>query len=214
VTAILRNGRLVPDDAFDEVYPEVVRRVSSAHWTPVRVCARVIALLGLPPGASLLDVGAGVGKFCIVAAAMSRLRVRGIERHPELAEVGREAARRLGIEVDIVEGAFEGKDAETIDAAYFFNPVAETDLLPGVVHAVSSPERVAADVAAAEKFLVAARAGVRIVTFCGFGGTVPPDYDRLAHEAWEGGVLEVWEKRSDGAVGGVGDRCSDPEDQP
>jgi tRNA A58 N-methylase Trm61 len=199
VAAILRNGRHVPDDAFDEIYPEVVRRVSSVHWTPVRVCARIVALLALPPGARILDVGAGVGKFCIVAAAMTRARVRGIERHPELAEVGREAARRFGIEVDIGDGNFDGTPVESVDAAYFFNPFSETDLLPGVAHA-TTPEGVAEDVAAAEKFLAGARVGARIVTYCGFGGRIPDDYERLAHEAWEGGALEVWEKRSASAA--------------
>jgi hypothetical protein len=51
---------------------------------------------------------------------------------------------------------------------------------------------VAEDVAAAEKFLAGARVGARIVTYCGFGGRIPDDYERLAHEAWEGGALEVW----------------------
>jgi hypothetical protein len=100
--------------------------------------------------------------------------------------------------VDIVDDAFDGEGSESIDAAYFFNPFVETDLLPGVVHEVSSPERAASDVAAAEKFLATARVGVRVVTYCGFGGAIPADYDRLAHEAWDGGVLEVWEKRATG----------------
>jgi SAM-dependent methyltransferase len=201
VASILRGGRIVPDDTFDEIYPDAVRSVSPAHWTPVRVCARIVELLRLSPGARLLDVGAGAGKFCIVAAAMSRARVRGVEREPELAETAREAARRFGIDVSIDDRTFEVKDAQTVDAAYFFNPFTETMLLPGVAQEVPSDRfagRAAEDVAVAEDFLRAARPGTRVVTYCGFGGLVPSDYVRLRREPWDGGALEVWLKRAVG----------------
>jgi predicted RNA methylase len=198
VTSILRRGRPVPDEAFDEIYPDAVRRLSAAHWTPVRICARVIELLALPAGARLLDIGAGVGKFCIVAAALSRARVRGVEREPEFAKAAREAARRLGVEVEFIDGEFDTQRIEEVDAAYLFNPFTEAIPLPGI--AMTPPangfaERAAADVAAAERFLRGARIGMRLVTYYGFGGTVPHDYRRLAKEWWEGGVLDLWEKR-------------------
>lgn len=185
VAGILRSGRVVPDDTFDEIYPDAIRHASPVHWTPIRLCARIVELLRLSPADRLLDVGAGAGKFCIVAAAMSRARVRGIERHPQLAAVAREAARRLKIEVEIASGTFDGEDAANVDAAYFFNPFAETILLPGVRDAAADQfaGRAANDVAAAETFLGTARVGTRIVTFCGFGGTIPADYERLAQEA-------------------------------
>src|SRR5690606_22861186 len=104
VAGLLRSGRVVPDDAFDAIYPEALKAVSSIHFAPVGVAARVVELLALPPGAVLLDVGAGAGKFCIVVAAMSQARVRGLERRPELAEAAREAARRLGIAIEIIDG--------------------------------------------------------------------------------------------------------------
>ena len=116
VAGILRSGRVVPDETFDEIYPDAVRHASPIHWTPMRVCARVVDLLRLSSGDRLLDVGAGAGKFCIVAAAMSRARVRGIERYPELTAVAREASRRLKIEVEIESGSFDGEDAANIDA--------------------------------------------------------------------------------------------------
>lgn len=198
VAGILRSGRTVPDEAFDEIYPEPVKRASPAHWTPVRVCARIVELLRLGRGDRLLDVGAGAGKFCIIAAAMSQARVRGIERQPELAGVAREAARRLRIDIEIESGTFESEDVASVETMYFFNPFAETILLPGVrdVAADRFAGRAARDIAAAEEFLQKARVGTRLVTFCGFGGAVPMDYERLAQEAWDGGVLEVWVKRT------------------
>lgn len=197
VTGILRSGRSVPDETFDEIYPEVVRSASSAHWTPVRIAARVVELLRLRRGDRVLDVGAGAGKFCIVVAAMSNAHVRGVERQPQLVTVAREAVRRFGVSAEIVEGSFDAEDPSGIDAAYFFNPFVDTILLPGVeaLAADRFAGRTAADILTAERFLAAARIGVRVVTFCGFGGMIPDQYERLAQEAWEGGVLELWEKR-------------------
>jgi SAM-dependent methyltransferase len=198
VAGILRAGRAVPDETFDELYPDAVRRVSSFHWTPVRVCFRVAELLRLGRGERILDIGAGAGKFSIVAAVTSGACVRGVEREPLLADVAREAARRFGVDVEIVDGTFENEDPASFDAVYLFNPFVEMLLLPGLARDVPPDRfgaRVAADVAAAERFLASMRAGSRLVTYCGFGGKVPPTFERRSGEPWDGGILELWEKR-------------------
>lgn len=197
VADVLRKGRLVSDETFDEIYPEAVQKVSPAHWTPVRVCARVVELLGLGPGDRLLDIGAGAGKLCIVAAAMSRARARGVERQPQLAEVAREAARRFGVEIEVRDGTFDDEDPQSVDAVYLYNPFTETMLLPGVRELAADRfgGRALADIVAAQKFLERTRSGTRVATFWGFGGMVPFDFQRTAQETWDGGELEVWEKR-------------------
>jgi hypothetical protein len=164
------------------------------------VAVRVAALLQLRPADRLLDVGAGVGKFCIVVAALSGARVRGVERHPRLADVGREAARRLGVDVDLADGTLEGEDPRRVDVAYFYNPFTEPMVLRGLDSASTDrfSGRIATDVAAAERFLAAAPLGMKLVTFCGFGGSVPAGYHQLSEEVWEMGVLELWEKRDRG----------------
>ncbi|MBX3232571.1 MAG: hypothetical protein KIT84_16470 [Labilithrix sp.] len=180
------------DETFDAIYPDVIRRASAVHWTPVRVCARIVKLLALSPSDRLVDVGAGAGKLCIVASAMSGAHVRGIERVPALANVAREAARRLGVDVEIVDGGFDVRAGEDADVVYMFNPFFESIPLPGAPNAAM---QAAIDIAAAEELLGALRKGARVVTFCGFGGDIPTDYHRLARERWDGGALEVWEKR-------------------
>ena len=197
VRCLLRGRRPVPDEIFDDIYPDAVRRASSAHWTPVRVCARVVELLRLQPGERLLDIGSGAGKFCIVAAAMTRARVCGVEREPRLASVAREAARRFGVDVDFADGPFDAEDPRRIDAAYLFNPFTETILLPADRDFAADrfAGRTEADVVAAEAFLARARVGTRVAPFFGFGGQVPADYELLAQETCDGGMLEVWERR-------------------
>lgn len=198
VSGILRSGRVVPDETFDEIYPEPVRRASSHHWTPIRVCARIVELLGLRPEDRLLDIGSGAGKVCIVASAMTGARVRGVEREPRLAEVAREAARRLQVDLEIVGGDFADVDPDGVDVAYLFNPFRETLLLPGagVPESGRRSSRALEDITAAEQFFEKARPGTRVVTFWGFGGAMPQAYERVAREVWDGGALEIWVKRS------------------
>ena len=64
----LRGQIAVPDGVFDSLYPAHVQRMSSVHWTPVEVALRAAALLAPEPGMRLLDVGAGPGKLCCIAA--------------------------------------------------------------------------------------------------------------------------------------------------
>jgi hypothetical protein len=98
----------------------------------------------------------------------------------------------------MVHGTLDAEDPQRIDGAYFFNPFSLPVVLPGL--RCELPEdrfasRAAADVVVAETFLHAARPGVRIVTFGGFGGTFPAQYARLAWEPWDGIFLELWEKQ-------------------
>lgn len=195
VIAALRSGEPVTDESFDAIYPFAVSAVSCAHWTPVRVAVRIVELLHLRRDERLLDVGAGVGKFCVVAAARSGAGVRGVERRPDLASVGREAARRYGVDVDIALGSFEAEDPRAFDAVYVFNPFTEEIALEGVDDDALDAERAVCDVSAAERFLEAARPGMRLVTFCGFGGNVPSAYEQEAKEVWDEGALELWVKR-------------------
>lgn len=197
----LRAATMVRDEAFDQIYPLAVRRASWLHWSPIRACVRAVKLLAPGPETRLLDVGAGAGKFCIVAAAMSGARVRGVERSPYLAQVARAAAFRLGVSVEIADGTLDGEDPSSTDALYFFNPFAEALYLPGAAMEESAEERAARarhDVASAERFLERARVGARVATFFGFGGRMPSSFERVKREACAGGVLELWEKRSGG----------------
>lgn len=56
-------------------------------------------------GRSVLDLGSGTGRLAIGAAALGARPVRGIEVDPEAAKVAREAARALGVRIDLEVGS-------------------------------------------------------------------------------------------------------------
>lgn len=200
IARTLRAGTLVADRTFDEVYPLGLRRASSVHWTPVEVGVRAANLLAARPGDALLDIGAGIGKFCIVAAAVAPgARVRGVEHRERFVEIAREAARAVGVDVEMVHGTLDAVDPSTVDGVYMFNPFAE-NLSPVDDHLDETVElsepRYRRDVAAAERFLAAARVGTRVVTYCGWGGRMPATYTLALRERCAG-TLELWRKTAD-----------------
>ncbi len=199
----LRRGVLVDDRLFDDVYPLHVRGASSIHWTPVEVAVRAAKLLAIEPGARILDIGSGVGKFCIVAAAAVDARVRGIEHRPHLVEIAERAAARVGVDVTFTTGTFSAADADGVDGIYLFNPFGENlcssaDSIDVTVE--RSAERFRRDIAAVEELFREARVGTRVVTYCGFGGRLPSGYT-LATRDRCAGLIELWVKTSRGGLG-------------
>jgi hypothetical protein len=156
---------------------------------------RAARLLAPRPGARLLDIGAGVGKFCIIAAAAVGARVSGVEHRAHLVAIAESAAARLGVEVRFLRGTLADCNPRDVDGVYLFNPFAENicaddDRIDGSVEL--SEARFVRDVEAARSFLRAARVGTRVVTYCGLGGELPPEYSTVVGS--EDGPLRLFVK--------------------
>jgi SAM-dependent methyltransferase len=194
----LRRGELVFDGTFDHIFPLSVRRASNIHWTPVEIAVRAARLLAEGLDAPvLLDVGAGVGKFCTIAAAtVEEASVRGVEHREHFVEIARAAAHALDVDVEFVHGAIADHDFSGVTGIYLFNPFAE-NLSPRGDHLDETVElnedAFWRDVRAVERFLERAPAGTRVVTYCGWGGTMPASYELVLRER-RAGVLELWTK--------------------
>jgi SAM-dependent methyltransferase len=162
------------------------------------VAIRAAELLVIDPATRVLDVGSGVGKFCIVGAAVTGARFTGIEQRGPLVQVARNTAERLGVAgASFVHGTFDAMRIEDFDAFYFFNPFQENvfsndDRLDETVELCH--ERFIADVERAVSLLTCAAVGTRVVTYHGFGGEMPPTYRRMRRERRQTGYLELWIK--------------------
>lgn len=202
----LRAGRPVKDPDLDRIYPDDIRALSSKFWTPVNV-AREAARLLLPEGKGrVLDVGAGVGRFCLVGALTTEGEFIGVEHRLSLVEVGREVFAAAGAtRAGLIHGTPEDVDFADYDGLFFYAPF-EENLFEGdwnIDHSVHlSADRFRDDVARTEAALVAAPVGLRVVTYQGFGGTMPASF-KLIEEAAHG-YLRAWLKIEEGAAGGAG----------
>jgi SAM-dependent methyltransferase len=197
---------LADDDAFDAVYPPEIRQVSARFWAPVEV-ARLAAVLLRDAGARrVLDVGSGVGKFALVAAATApELTLFGIEQRAHLVDHARRAQEILGIpNARFAVGDATSTSWRSFDGFYFFNSFAENtfheaDRLDD--RAELSMARFARDVLRTHAALRAAPVGTAVATFCGSSGRMPCSYEVAFARRMEASWLRLWIKRQPGDDG-------------
>jgi SAM-dependent methyltransferase len=178
-----QDPRSVEDKKFDQIYPPKVRKLSSLHWTPVRVAAEVAKLLVTAPGARVLDVGCGPGKFCLVAAALTDGRFTGVEQRKDLVLAGQQAATRLRLDtVKMLHGNVTDIAFVDYDAFYLYNPF-EENMSRG--HKIDSAVPLSPVLFKKYNNHVAAQLGsmpigTRVVTYAGYADEIPACYDCAA----------------------------------
>lgn len=195
----LRAGETVEDERFDALLPPWARELSRHHWTPVAVAKRAAELLAVRHGMRVLDVGAGVGKFCLVGASTTGGIFVGVEQRARLVEVARAIAQRCGVDrCSFVHGNMLDFEWSGFDGLYLFNPFAEQ--LPAsapIDEAVPrSARRYRRYVRFVEEKLAEARQRTRLVTYHGFGGRVPPGWRAIVREPCGTDWVELWVKEA------------------
>lgn len=196
----LAAGLPVSDARFDRLLPPSLQRLARLHFTPVAVAARAAAWLTAGGAAEVADLGAGVGKFCLVGAATTPARFTGIEVRTGLVQVARDLARRLGLpRAQFVQGDLRRVPLGRYQAFYLYDPFSES--------AAEEDERLdpwvptsdrAADVATLLARLDEAPPGTRLAMFCGLGGQEPAGWRLDGQEVIDarGDVLQRWVRGS------------------
>ncbi len=204
----IRRGDEVEDDAIDSWLSEPYRRVSRRFWTPVIVARTAALWMEEVSAARILDVGAGVGKFCVVAALASDLHVTGIEQRHRLAVEASSLARRFGVShrCRVLSGTLSRIDLAAFDGVYAFNPFAENvyphhERLDETVEL--SSRRLREDLGIVENGLERMAVGGALVTYHGFGGEIPDTFELVRDEPIGTAELRLWVKRRRRSGGGV-----------
>lgn len=205
VSTALRGGTCVSDAVFDHVYPLSVQRASARFWTPVEVCMTAAGWLNALGCESVLDVGAGAGKFCIVTSLVLGRTITGVEQRARLVEAARSAAREYAADAEIVHGTLEAIDPRAFDGFYLYNPFAENVYEPDSQldsDVELSERRWLEDLVCVERWLDAAPRDTAVLTYNGFGGRIPASYKLRRSALIDGNWLRVWIKRSSGPADG------------
>lgn len=189
----------IRDFTWDRVYPLRYRLASSRFWTPLVVAERASEWLSYAGAARVLDIGSGVGKFCITASAHTGVVTVGIEHRPHLVEVARSAARTKGVRAArFLTSTVQDFDPAGFDGFYAFNPFSE-NLFEGegcIDFSVElSESRYVRDLATIEDWLDRAPVGVALVSYHGLGGRIPGSFDLLRESKLGTGWLRLFVKR-------------------
>lgn len=190
----LRQRAPVPDAEFDRLFPDELRDRSHVHWTPVAVALRAAELLAPSSrGIRVLDVGAGVGKLCLVGALVTGAVWWGIEQDPVQIAAAHHAAWALDItqRTRFVQGDGSRLSWDGFDAFYFYNPFHTVMLAPHASPFVRYAT-IHATLRRIEHRLAATPPGTRVLTFHGFGGQLPASFTQIAREPVGDGALELF----------------------
>lgn len=189
----LRRRQPVSDAELDRVFPDELRDRSHLHWTPVAVAIRAAELLAPSSDLRVLDVGAGVGKVCVIGALVTGAVWWGIEQDAVQVAAAHHAAWALGIghRTRFVHGDGSRLAWDEFDAFYFYNPFTTVMLAPHASPFVRYAT-IQSTLRRVEQRLAVARPGTRVVTFHGFGGQLPAGFTQVEREPAGEGALELW----------------------
>jgi SAM-dependent methyltransferase len=197
----LRTGGCPADRTFDRFLPEPLRLVSREYWTPLAAAKRAAQWLDELGIATVVDIGSGAGKFCIAGALFGKSRFIGLEQYSWLVTAARALADQFDLSerVVFVNGALGAVPTPVGDAYYLFNPFAEyvfSSGEPGAAEVTFSEEQRERDVAAAQQLLWDASEGTVVLTYNGFGGRMPGNYELVRIDRELRGVLRLWRKKA------------------
>jgi SAM-dependent methyltransferase len=111
------------DAQFNQLYPSSIQLLAQRHWTPLVVARKAANFLAAESKVKILDIGSGVGKFCLAAAHYKpKALYYGIEQRKRLVNHAEVAKEMLRIEnVSFMNGNFTQIDFRNYDHFYFYN---------------------------------------------------------------------------------------------
>lgn len=185
------------DAAFDWLYPERIQQLSKRHWTPMRVAKRAAAFLAEEPGKRILDIGCGVGKFCLIGAHFyPEASFYGVEQRQDLYNYAVAAGRSTQTKnASFIYGNFTQLDMDEYDCFYFYNSFFENlDTLDSIDRKIDYSESLYVYYS---RFLYKALfnkpSGTRLATFHSLEDEIPPGYQLV--DASDDFMLKMWIKR-------------------
>ena len=111
------------DEQFNQLYPLSVQMHARKHWTPLSVARKSANFLAAEDNVKILDIGCGVGKFCLSAAYYKpKAFYYGVEQRKGLTNLAEIARGMLGLKnIHFIYGNFTLLDFRNYDHFYFYN---------------------------------------------------------------------------------------------
>jgi len=185
------------DENFNALLPENISILADRHWTPADVAIMAAEFLVTKQNTKVLDIGSGVGKFCLIGAKNTQGVFHGVEQRANLVKI----SKSLAIEQKVNNVSFVHANITTIDfteyeAFYFYNPFYENidETLTIDCH-VSKQEQLFFEYSDFVKNqFQKLPIGTRLATYFGAWSEIPTGYV-LVQSAFDG-LLQLWIKNS------------------
>ena len=184
------------DTAFDNALKKSVQGHSYIHWTPIEVIQTAVEWLGTKSENRILDIGSGVGKFCIIGAMNSRAHFTGVETRKNLVDEAFVLKKELKLSnVDFIHSDIKEIDFKNFTSFYFYNKFCENMAISG-----SIDDQIKFDEEAYyfyQDFVVdqlkKTPKGTKLVMYCSPDLDISIDFD--LKDMYFEGLLQLWVKR-------------------
>jgi SAM-dependent methyltransferase len=184
------------DTQLHYLYPKSIQLLALKHWTPLSIIQMVVNFLVPHTGVKVLDIGSGVGKFCLAGAYHKpSADFFGVEQRKDLVAHAETARNILGLQnVHFLHHNFTQLDFGQYDHFYFYNSfyenLVDTDKIDNnVAHSAQLYDHYTRCL---YRKLEAMPVRTRVVTFHCLEGKIPARY-HLAEEQLSG-LLKFWIK--------------------
>jgi SAM-dependent methyltransferase len=191
----LKNNLPIDDDAFNAIYPEEIQKLSGKHWTPVEVAKAAATFLVNRPGVKVLDIGSGVGKFCMIGSTITDGHFAGVEYRENLYLLSNKIAKQYNVpNLEFILANITSIKFKDFDAFYFFNSfienMSESEVMDNAVPV--GPLYYSRYTQYLREQFAGMPIGTRLATYWSNSEEVPRGYV-VVSSAFEG-ELKMWEK--------------------
>jgi len=184
------------DTQFHHLYPLSVQALAARHWTPLSIAQKVAGFLATEGNSRVLDIGSGIGKFCLAAAYFEpRCLYYGVEQRKDLVAHAEIAKGILGMtNVTFIHGNFTHLDLRNYDHFYFYNSFYEnldgSDKIDNSIsYSVSLYNYYNMRLS---KYLEQSPAGTKLASFHSLDNEVPPGFELVSSDVINS--LKFWIK--------------------
>jgi SAM-dependent methyltransferase len=184
------------DSGLNKLYPKAIQLLAARHWTPLQVTQLVAPFLVTHPGVKVLDIGSGVGKFCLAGAYYKpHASFYGIEQRKDLVKHAVKAKDKLGLQnVHFIHSNITELDFSQYHHFYFFNSFYENLLENDRIDDKVTCSTYLFNYYHKQLYrkLEAMPAGTRVATFHCLNDKIPPEYHVV--DSYMGTLLKCWIK--------------------
>ncbi|MBB6501520.1 class I SAM-dependent methyltransferase [Pedobacter cryoconitis] len=185
------------DAAFDNLYSLRAQQLSSIHWTPIDIAIKAATYLTGGKGRNIIDIGSGVGKFCLVAAHnFPDYIFHGVEQRKALVDeaIIAQNATKL-INVNFIHANFNELNMDEYDHIYFYNSFSENLFhYKPIDNLINCSQDIYDEyLKMFYELLEDKPSGTRVATFHCSNEYIPPAYKRVQHITGE--ALKLWIKQ-------------------
>lgn len=169
------------DQNFHQLYPPKIAALATRHWTPISIAKEAAAFLAVGQQPRILDIGSGIGKFCMVGAKNHPdAFFAGVEQRLLLTDIAQKIAGQLKLTNTLfITGDFTNIDFSQYHHFYFYNTFYENliddDAIDQTI--ILTPELYNLNNRKLHNLLKKRPAGTRIASFHSSDHEIPNDYE-------------------------------------